>query len=102
MAKLGEPYPFPKYEDFNKDWDAYYKAQEDAMDKIPEERLVEFPVCDGYAFYYIKSFSPPVIRHIPYGDSYYIPYPHIRGLLGKDLQEMISRKLYMSTLFGKE
>jgi len=85
MAKLLDiPYPFPKWEDFTNMHD-YFDAQDKALEEIPEDRLYSSPVADGQAMYFIVSDNPLVLRHIPFGDAYQLPYAHVRGLRLSDI-----------------
>jgi hypothetical protein len=100
MAKLlATPFPFPQ---IGKDFDKGYKEQCEALDKIPAGRCIKFPVADGYANYYIYSFSPPVLQFIDFLDGYEIPDAHIRGLREADLREMVRRDESFRKLFSKQ
>ena len=100
MAQLGKEYPFPKYENFQ-DWKEFDKAQNEAFEKIPKDRIIEFPVADGYACYYIGSLDPLVLRFIPCYDQYQIPMAYIRGLRKADIEQMIARKKAFEEIFTK-
>jgi len=91
MAKLlDKPYPMPNFSDFKGDWNEYDKAQREALDAIPSDELLTFPIADGEALYRIVKLSPLTLQHIPYGDGYCIPYSHIRGLRTEDALKQIS------------
>lgn len=91
MAQLLETeYPMPAMPTSNGDWDKWIKDSEKELEKIPADKLLKFPVADGYACYYVKSLRPLVLQHIPFLDNYYVPYAHIRGLREKDVERMIS------------
>jgi len=101
MAKLGTPYPFPKWEDYP-DYKEYYKASDKALDEIPQDKLIQFPIADGYAFYYVKSLSPLTLQHIPYSDAWEIPYAHIRGLRKSDILAQIRYRKQLAELCFKQ
>lgn len=91
MAELYDvEYSLPKISDYAGNFDKWYKACDEIIENIPKNRMVGFPVADGQALYYIYSFSPLILQHIPYLDAYQIPYAHIRGLRKKDIERMIS------------
>ena len=100
MAQLGAEYPFPKSEDYP-DWQEWHRESERALDEIPADKLLSFPVADGSAFYYVKSLSPLILQHIPYLDNYYIPYSHIRGLRRRDVEQQISDDIWFEELLKK-
>jgi len=83
------------------DFSEYLRRTEQILVSIPWDRLVRFPIADGQALYYVKSVSPPVLQHIPYGDAYQIPAAHIRGLTTKDIRSMIRAEQQMAALFGE-
>jgi hypothetical protein len=99
MAKLGEPYPFPTY-DFQIGFGGNMKEQEKALAKIPKNRLIDFPVADGRALYFVKSLSPLVLQHIDYLDGYAIPDAHLRGLRREDVEQLIERRIAFDKIFG--
>jgi len=101
MAQLGKDYPFPTFEDFP-DWKDYGREADKAFSKIPEDRVIEFPVADGTACYYVGSLKPLVLRHIPAWDMYEIPIAHIRGLRTEDVEQMIARKKAFNELFEQQ
>ncbi len=103
MAKLHE-YAYPG----NWEWtirgdvDAEISRTDELFNAIDQDRIVRFQIADGYAFYYVKSFSPLVLQLIPYGDSYQIPEAHMRGLRRADIEEMIEREKRLRELFSKK
>jgi hypothetical protein len=101
MAKLGRPYPFPEY-DSRKDFRLYMKEQDEALSKIPEDKIIDFPVADGKALYFVKSFEPLVLQHIDYLDGYAIPDAHIRGLRRNDVEELLRRGAVLRELFSRQ
>lgn len=95
-----ERYPFPEYEDFNGDFDAFIDASEEALNAIPKDRLFYVPFADSYAYYYVVSLRPLVLQHIPYGDAWELPAREIEELTAKKVQNTIDtsilfRKLYL-------
>ena len=101
MAELSKEYPFPKIGDYS-NYREYDKASEEALDKIPQDNLIQFPIADGYAFYYVKSLSPLILQHIPYADAWEIPYAHVRGLRKKDVTDQIQRRKEFDKLFTRK
>ena len=103
MAKLlSKPYPMPVWEKYDmKDMDKYYQDQEKTFSAIPRDKLLQFPVADGYAFYYIVSLSPLVLQHIAYMDAWEIPAPYIRGLRTQDAVEQIEHRKKINEYFKK-
>ena len=63
--------------DFMKNMDA---ERESLLALIEEERVWKTPIADGHAYYYIKSETPLVLLHIPYGDRWTAHPALIRGL----------------------
>lgn len=82
------------------DYDDECKRTDDMFAAIDQDRIVRFPVADGYALYYVKSLKPLVLQHIPYGDAWQIPYAHIRGLRLADVQQQIEGNKRMRELFS--
>lgn len=103
MAKLkATPYPFPKISDYKGDWKKYDEESEKALEEIPYERIYSYPVGDGNAIYYIESFSPPILQHVPYSDCWQVSPAHIKGLKEQDLRKHVEvRKLFRSLFGGK-
>ena len=62
--------------------------------------LVRFPAADGYAVYRVVADSPLELQLIPFGDSWQIAAPHMRGLIKEDILEMLERDQRMAKLFG--
>jgi hypothetical protein len=100
MAQLGTPYPFPPI-DYSKPAKEFFAEQEEALNKIPKDRIIRFSVADGYAVYYVKSFSPLVLQHVDYGDGWQISDAHIRGLRKADVEQMLAREASIRKLFSK-
>lgn len=92
MAKKAEkPYPMPEIDDYE-NYDEYMEAENSAMQELknnPDETLLFFQIADGYARYRLKSKDPLVLQHIPYGDKYRIPDPHLRGLRLEDIEQKL-------------
>lgn len=102
MARLGKSYPFPE-PDYSVPFDTLNNRQNEAFDAIPEDRIIRTPVADGYAYYFVDSMKPLVLRHIPYGDAWHASAVWIRGLRAEDVSQMIDRDKRMKELFsGKE
>lgn len=98
MATLGKPYPLPQY---TSNWEESYLKQEEALRKIPMEKLYLTPVADGYAHYYIESLTPLVLRHIPFGDAWQANPALIRGLRKQDILADIERRKAWKNLLKK-
>lgn len=60
--------------------------------------LLKFPVGDGYAHYRVVKEKPLTLEHIPLGDAWQIPLPHIRGITKQDVLKQQQR--LKSPLFG--
>lgn len=95
MARLDPAsYPGP--------WSGNYADSKKALDAIPKNRLLSFGVADGYAYYYVRSFRPLVLQHVPYLDGYRADPALIRGLTPDDAEQRIDFALKMQKLFGKK
>jgi hypothetical protein len=84
-------YPMPEIDEYD-NYEEYREAEEAAMEELkndPNETIVYFQVADGYARYRLKSKEPLVLQHIPYGDKYRIPDPHLRGLRLEDIEQKL-------------
>lgn len=80
-----------------------HKLQDEGLAKIPKEKIIRFPVGDGYALYYIVQLEPkkPVILwHIPYGDAWQIPHWQMKALNYKTVMELMEREKAINKLFG--
>ncbi len=101
MAKLSNVF-YPGDWDFHKDedWEDYNKRVKKIYDSIDKDRIVKFPVADGYAEYYVVSFKPLVLQLIPIYDAYQIPSAHMRGLRLSDVNKNIDARKTMRKLFG--
>lgn len=100
MARvLRSEYPMPNYNEFH-DWNKYVKACDDALSAIPKDRLYHYPYADGQAYYYVVSFTPLVLQHIPYMDAWKLPEAHLRGLRLKDIDACIKRDVSIKKLFS--
>lgn len=87
MAKLGREMPFPTINYGAQNIKAELAKEDKALAAIRAEHdTVSFGVADGCALYVIQSYSPPVLRWVPFGDRYQIPYAHLRGLRAADLR----------------
>ena len=101
MAKLGKDMPFPNIDGGARDWRAEFAKEEAALEHIRSTHdVVKFGVGDGYAMYVVESYSPPVLRWIPFGDCWQIPTAHMRGLTAKNLRGLVERDRAISELFG--
>ena len=95
MARLGEPWPWEDYfvGKWADDWDAAFKDEAEAFNQLKTEQdLIAFPMADGAAWYVVASERPLVLRHVPVGDSWQIPYAHIRGLRLADVKDIVHRR----------
>lgn len=77
---------------------AHFKAEEDSFEALGQ--TIRFPMGDGYALYQVVTISPPVLRHVPFGDNWRISDAHIRGLRAKDIQQMLDREEMLRKLFS--
>ena len=71
---------------------------DDSIAQIPTSQLWRTPAANGYAYYYVSSNEPLVLRHIPYQDRYTAHPAMIRGItlgeIRQDQQEIaIERKI---------
>lgn len=103
MARYGgEVKDFPTWEGTD-DWEEAYRKQDEALAKLRKTgRVIRFGVADGYAWYYVKSFKPLVLLHIPYCDNYRIEDYAIRGLNVSDVKRMIQWEENMNKLFSEK
>ena len=86
MAKLlANKYPIPQLKDA-KNINEHYKEIDRILDEIPKDRLISSSVADGYAYYYIVSFKPLVLQHIPAYDGYMMSPAEIRGMRLQDIK----------------
>ena len=99
MARLAKN-PYPGNWDFGGDLDDYFDRTKKQLDAIPSDKVIQFPIADGYAMYFIKSIRPLTLQHIPYGDAWQIPTAHMRGLKKADVEHMISREAGLKKLFA--
>lgn len=44
-------------------------------------------IADGFAFYRVVESDPLTVEHLPIGDGWQLPAPHIRGLEIEDIRE---------------
>jgi hypothetical protein len=105
MARLDKkPYPgawhFCGGESGDTDFRAYYARVEALLAAIPQDRIVKFSRGDGYALYYVKSFKPLVLQHIPHGDAWQIDPAYMRGLRESDVRQQIEREQRVRALFA--
>lgn len=90
MATLDpKPYPLPKIDFKKKDFREGSKAHDAAFEAIPKNQLIAFGVADGAAYYYVKSFKPLVLQHVPWGDAWQVQYALIRGLRVADVRRQL-------------
>jgi len=91
MARLDvKKYPMPNIADYKGNIHGWIAECDKTIAKIPKNKLLQFPVADGYALYFIKSTKPLVLQHIYHLDGYEIPGAHVRGLRLEDVNYMIS------------
>lgn len=50
------------------DTEAELNAELTSLQALPKHRLWSTPVDDGHAYYYVRSETPLVVLHVPYGD----------------------------------
>ena len=103
MARLAKN-PYPGNWEFNakEGFDEYFKRTQAMLDKIPSDKVIQFPVADGSAMYFVKFTKTSVtLQHIPFGDAWQIPAAHIRGLRKVDVEQMIDRTAGLKKLFAE-
>jgi hypothetical protein len=101
MATLhSQPYPGNWQWAEGEDFDLYDKRIDALFAAIPEDRIIRFGVADGHACYYVRSFRPLVLQHIPYMDAWQVPYAMIRGLRLADVEAQIERASRLDKLFS--
>lgn len=100
MARLDrKPYPGAWHQLEGESIDAYLARTRALLNVIPPDQLLDFPVADGRAFYFVKSMKPLVLQHVPYGDAYRIADAHVRGLTVKDVQRQLKAHAAIRALF---
>ncbi len=100
MAKvLWEAYAGDWELNFRGDINAEIKRTQELLDSIPTDKVIKFPVADGYAYYFVKSLTPLVLQHIPYGDAWHANPILIRGLRRKDVEKMIEAERTLGEIF---
>ena len=88
MARLDKnPYPGIWDQLDGEDVGEYFARTDKMLNAISRQRLVRFPVGDGYAFYFAKKFKPLILQWIPYGDKWQAPYAWIRGTRLSDVYD---------------
>jgi hypothetical protein len=88
MAKLSnKTYPMPEQ---TQDWQKWITESEKALAEIPEDRLFFTGYADGNAYYFVESFKPLILQHVPYLDAWELPYAHIEGLSASDVKNTIN------------
>ncbi len=71
-------------------FDALWDKSLEALEKGEMAGVIlSWPRGDGKAMYRIASTNPLVLQHVPYGDSWTIEAPLIRGLRLSDVREMV-------------
>ena len=94
--------------DFDNDYSVGYdratydKRADDFSAYCKANTVIRFQIADGYATYLVESVSPPVLRHIRFGDNYQAHDATIRGLRAVDIQDMLDREARMAALFNRE
>lgn len=102
MARLDrKPYPGAWHQLDGEDIDAYLQRTKTLVEAIPRDRLLDFPVADGAALYFVKSMKPLVVQHVPYGDAYRVPDAHVRGLTAKDVQRQLKANAALRAMFKR-
>jgi hypothetical protein len=104
MARvLRTPYPCPDYESYvNRPFETYERACEDFLDSIPEDKLFDYPVHDGRAYYYIVSLEPLVLQSIPLWDAYELNPIFMRGLRKADVLLIQANNKALDAIFNKD
>lgn len=103
MARLARN-PYPGNWEFNakEGCDEYFKRTQAMLDKIPSDKVIQFPVADGYAMYFVKFTKTSVtLQHIPFGDAWQIPFAHIRGLRKADVEADLKREAAFRKMFAE-
>lgn len=99
MAQLtAEQYPLPTFDrDGDESYSEYAEREEAAFQELlddPDEVVYRYPFADGYAFYRVDSWEPLVLQHVPFGDAWALPAPHIRGLRREDIERSVSAQSF--------
>lgn len=81
------------------------KMLKDLLDRSKRARnlinkVIYFPVADGKAWYLVDKIEPLILTHIPFGDAYEVNPIMIKGLDVEDVQEMVKRDEFLSSLFN--
>lgn len=110
MARLSPtPYPAPifqtgSYDEYSKKSNACYEELKAKQASLAEGEIVgamiDFPVADGRAMYYVKSERPLVLQHIPLWDAYQVHPAMIRGLTVADVRSMVQRNRRFTEIFA--
>lgn len=101
MAKLHpDAYPMPKYNP--ESIREFIDKSQEAMDAIPTDRLYHEPYADGQAYYYVVSFYPLVLQHVPFLDSWRLSDDKIKRLTVKSVKRNIETHKLMEKIFGGE
>jgi len=66
------------------------------------EKVIMFPVADGYAYYVVVSEKPLTMQWVPYGDRWQVHPALIRGLTLKEVKGIIAREKAMRELFSRK
>ena len=69
----------------------HMEAEQEAMDRLPPERVWKTPVADGHAVYYVKSDKPLKLQHMPTGDAWQASPSLIRGLRLPEVRQQQER-----------
>lgn len=85
MARLHK-HPYPGAWDF---FGGDFTRLDKLLAEIPQDRIVSFPVADGFALYFVYSEKPLVLQHIPYGDAWQVDAALIRGLRLSDINKRL-------------
>ena len=90
MATLGHPLLFFKVHTDDPEYIIKNKFAQRALDLlISANKVISWPVADGYAYYFVQSVSPPVLSHIPIGDAYRVAPETIRGIRAQDIEKYL-------------
>ena len=80
-------------------WQEHNTKQEESFNRLDPDRVWKAPAADNYARYYVASFKPIRLIHIPTGDGYQALPATIRGLTAKEMKADIERDKTISRMF---
>lgn len=104
------PLPPPEYDYRNYDPAKHDAAEAEYLEKLKAHFAQRRPndtnigktyrshVADGYAEYMVSQTEPFSVVHVPFGDAYRLPAPHVRGLILDDVLEQESSTARLKAL----